>query len=287
MIDGKTRDIIKDYLYKIDCYFSSDCNVILTHYVRGNGVPELIGKYKQLRLTKIDEMKNDALEGHHIIQIFKKCIFELHNDGSISEEDYNILKDCSTNLNYQLHSTFTNRQFESKRIETTPYVVCFSNEDTPYMWSEYSDGVAIKLYINETTIQNMGASSGLHHTTHLKLYKVIYESNEFKNWMKCMIIDAKNSNDIELFEYLVHILLVHAHVAVKSSEFKEEKEYRLVFFKPDNMAIDDPVCSFICKEHADCIGTEQILNKYDPNVDKYVWVDISSMLIDVVRKDQK
>lgn len=231
---------------------------------------ELIIEHKQLRLSRISDMRNDPEEGEYVIRIFRDCLSELRDENSITAEDCKLLEGCILNLDCpHLYSSYGG-QSKSQRVKTIPYVACFTLADNQHMWSEYSDGIALKFWMNESLLMREHKRDGPNYSSYFKIYKVQYDSPEFRKWMKEMIMGAKNPyNNDEWVEY-VHELLVRSHIAVKDSKFKDEKEFRLVFFKPEGMKSDDPLCEHLCQTHVDLIGSEQVVNPFDPESDEYV-----------------
>ncbi len=89
-----------NYIHEIDKKFFCNSLIPVLHYVSGIGVPELIIEHKQLRLSRISDMRNDPEEGEYVIRIFRDCLSELRDENSITAEDCKLLEPksavCST-----------------------------------------------------------------------------------------------------------------------------------------------------------------------------------------------
>lgn len=282
LMDYKINVQIMDYIGQIDEKFKKCYLVPVRHYINGIGIPELIIENKQLRFSRIDQMRNDSEEGKYVCNLFLECVSELLAENSITADEFELLNECVTDLDRPLLYSVYDGKFESKRVDATAYVACFTTARTAEMWSEYSSGAAIELWMTDDMLRGVFSDKESDFTSYFRIYKVQYGSPEFKAWMKGMILDAKNLKDNGVWIQLVHELLVRSHIAVKDPKFMVEDELRLVFYKPDRLTIEDPLCKYLCHTHVDLVESEQVINQYVPESDEYVWIDISTLLTSAV-----
>lgn len=118
--------------------------------------------------------------------------------------------------------------------------------------------------------------------SYFKLVRVLYDSESVRDKIKDLIMEAKKVNDTGYWYHLVHEIMMKCRLSLKSFEFHDEMEYRLVFYRPEKLDKGNPALDYICSSHFDVEDNGIVVEReYDPSDDQYVWVDISTLLTGV------
>lgn len=264
------------------------------HFVWSDCVLRMILKYKQLRLSRFDKMKNDPSEGKFASEVFKECITDLFELGLVNEVEADRLKESVeyTDEVRMIVRYEEEKMFRSENIRAIPYVACFTRSYEDCMWNEYGTAGALELKINEESIRaymhgDDQSRKPIDLSNYVTVLKVRYDGFETRRMVRKLIMNAKAVGDIDRWCAIVHEILMDCRLAIKPAKFKHEKEYRLVYLMPESPKTDDPALRYVCKTHYDLEGMEVVERTFDPGNDGYVWIDITKFIEGVTIRNSR
>lgn len=275
------NNVVKSIIDDVEKWIESDVMIPLHHYVKDANALQLIVCHKQLRLSKFDQMRNDPKEFRFASEVFSQCIDNLQEEEKINEHDASKLKESVeyTDEMIILKPDHKRRIISAIPIPIIPYVACFSPWERKIMANRYGN-VALNITNPEIIFQSI-YNNKPDWISYIKFVRVVYDSEQVRDKIKELIMNAKGAGEKEDWYHLVHTILMKCSLALKSSEFADEEEYRLVYFRPKNLDINDPALDYICPSHFEMENGKIVNKNNELNDDRYVWMDFSLLLTGV------
>lgn len=254
----------------------------MTHFTNDPNTAHIILKSGQIRLTKIDCMRNDSEEGRYVLSLFKEALNLLYDENKISKHNHELLLQHKYDLDsYLILNKNKNGTYIPVRCRCTPYVICFSrNSSSQYMWNTYGseDGVALNFWITEQKLSEL-TDTFPNTIPFVHAYRVEYDKVKIVNVLKKYIIKLIEACDSD--EELVHFvcyILNECHIYVKKADYTEEHEVRLVFLKPDHGKLNRTASEYLCKKYLCNEDGKEQWKECDPSDNRYVWMNARTIM---------
>ena len=226
----------------------------LWHYTSANGFQGIVKNNKTLlfRFTRSDCL-NDTSEGSYIDDLFQETGLKMFHDRQISEEYYDIIKECKTDTKkFMSFPVPPSEGCEGKSIACSPdcdaFICCFSlSKDSLDMWRYYSKndgGYALKcvpLIFEKQKYPDSFKYNENEFFGSLYGFRVVYEkalqtsmvTDILKNCYDAYLIGVPNEDtDAKNVRAIINLFLEQYQFIFKHPCFSTEDEYRFVYFRP-------------------------------------------------------